>query len=118
MHHVLLVCLLSACYLTSDLSCPSSTQPPDALMLANIEARMRQLSKLAQGAALKLLTVRRELEEVGVVKRDEHPHIVPFSLGEQNVPQWKFSQTKVHACMHVYLHVHRMYSLTYHMYAH
>ncbi len=72
-------------------------QTPDiSLMLANIEARMRQLSRLAQGSAVKLTATKRDLQEMGVVSRDDTPHIVSFSLaGDQRVPQWKFSQTKV-----------------------
>ncbi len=65
---------------------------------------MRQLSRLAQGSAVKLTATKRDLQERGVVSRDDTPHIVPFSPGEQRVPQWKFSQTKV-SVYSLYTHV-------------
>ncbi len=73
--------------------------PDGSLTLANIEARLRQLSRLAQGSAVKLTAKKRDLQEMGVVSREDTPHIRSFSpADEQRVPQWKFAQNKVSVC--------------------
>ena len=60
-------------------------------MLASIEARMRRLSKVAQGAAVQLSSIKRYLQERGVVGDDSHSHIRALSpVADQHLPEWKF----------------------------
>lgn len=53
---------------------------------------MRRLSKIAQGAAVQLSSIKRHLQERGVVSGESHtPFIRPLSPAtDQHLPEWKF----------------------------
>ena len=61
-------------------------------MYASIEARMRRLSKVAQGAAVQLSSIKRNLQERGVVSDDSHTHHLRSlsPVADQHLPEWKF----------------------------
>ena len=71
-------------------------QPPDSLMLASIEARMRRLSKMAHSVAIHVTSLKRSLLLVGAVTTQDHTSFEPFctnsttSGSEHSMPEWKF----------------------------
>ena len=62
------------------------TQPPDSLMLASIEARMRRLGKMAQTTAQAVSSLRQGAT-LGVADPPSSP---VTTLTEQDLPEWKF----------------------------
>ena len=69
-------------------------QPPDSLMLASIEARLRRLNKMAQRSAIGLSSLLPTMQQRGAVEGGGNGggggEGTPGSRGEQELPEWKF----------------------------
>lgn len=72
----------------------NSLQPPDSLMLASIEARLRRLNKMAQRSAVGLSSLLPTMQQRGGVEGGGNGggggEGTTGSRGEQELPEWKF----------------------------